>query len=93
MFQQWPGHSTQLCLSGVDTRIQPDLGHRGCFGAGRRMGVIFDEPKYPVIDKAPGFLKTGKCEEERIMLVSARSSLSDFRSQGVLYCSGELQHK
>lgn len=22
------------------------------------MGVIFDEPKYPVIDKAPGFLKT-----------------------------------
>lgn len=23
------------------------------------MGVIFDEPKYPVIDKAPGFWKTG----------------------------------
>ncbi|KAK9906868.1 hypothetical protein WJX75_009403 [Coccomyxa subellipsoidea] len=22
------------------------------------MGVIFDEPKYPVIDKAPGFWKT-----------------------------------
>ena len=23
------------------------------------MGVIFDEPKYPVIDKAPGFWQTG----------------------------------
>ena len=49
------------------------------------MGVIFDEPKYPVIDKAPGFLKTGKCEEESIMLVSARSSLSDLESEIVLH--------
>lgn len=29
-------------------------------GGGHSMGVIFDEPKYPVIDKAPGFLKTGE---------------------------------
>ena len=25
------------------------------------MGIYFDEPKYPVIDKAPGFWKTGTC--------------------------------
>ena len=58
------------------------------------MGVIFDEPKYPVIDKAPGFLKTGEGGMSGGDLGTEKQcSLAVSDDRHVLLCSGEFQHE
>ena len=57
------------------------------------MGVIFDEPKYPVIDKAPGFLKTGNREAKHHDYCVGTVAFPELNTECVVHRSGELQHK
>ena len=57
-------------------------GKRG-FGTGekKRMGVIGDNPQFPVVDRAPTFGTVGKCTHTSSITPSARDSPHPGRSR------------
>ena len=57
------------------------------------MGVIFDEPKYPVLDKAPGFWKTGEWSPEKsFKLYDRRPQTMRYRVHMYFYGLILIQH-